>query len=183
MDADRFIVFLRSLTKAVQRWIVPVLIVLILLALGGVTNVAGAEHETVTPFATVVSIADHPACTDRIDWPIRTTGAWLVSQEDRAGALMTAHRTCAGASDCAADIGRTSLAVNITGQCSDTMMLPGWDDEWVNCDLAFSPRDDGSQRITFDLKHVSLVTFDAKRIAPCILPSLYLRQSPDISDG
>lgn len=159
-----------------------VLTTVALLLLVSVGSVEGQDPESM--FDNLVSIIDDTTCGDGIGRTFRTTTLYASANEgDETKSFFEAHEACAGVSGIAADFGLTPLPVGLLGQCSDAIVLPGWNSEWVICTLAFYPRGDGTQPVRIELKDFALFTPDGQRFDSYTGRDLYVGQMNDISGG
>ena len=153
----------------------------VLLSLLSGATVAGQEPETVVDM--VVNDVDDTTCADGIGRTFRSATVLSAAQNDDEAAFFARHEACAGMSDRAASVGLTPLPVGLIAKCSGAVALPGWQYEWVICQLGFLAKEGLTTPVHIELGDFVLLTQDDQKFAPYVDADLYVGQLYDMSAG
>jgi hypothetical protein len=181
MNSEWFRAFVRRVIAGAGERVKAGFVLATVLVLASVANATGQESDN--PFELIIAIIDDTTCGDGIGRTYRTATMLSAAQKENSADFFNRHEACAGLSGRAAEAGLPSLLVGLSGQCTGAIALPGWNHEWVICDLSFFPKGDLPSPIHIELEQFSILTHDEKKFAPYTDSDLYVGQMRDISGG
>jgi hypothetical protein len=186
MDSDCFRALVRHLIAGAVGRVKAGSVLAIVLVMASVPNAAGQEaagQDSDNAFELFVAMIDDTTCGDGIGRTYRTATMLSAAQKGNDADFLNSHEACVGVSGRAAEAGLPLFPVRLSGQCADAIALPGWNYEWVICDLAFFPEGDLLSPVRIELEQFHILTHDEKKFAPYTDPDLYAGQMRDISGG